>query len=158
MAANTPRSEGAGQAQDFAEFEALLADLGSETPERNATALDLKDVTIAELSAMLEALRPLGDRLAEAEQQRLEALARIEALERAQDTETSACLEREVERLNAALAHAGKTLARTKQKLAERQRIAGERWRELRSLRAERSRLHRELARLRQQVSRPGTT
>jgi DNA repair exonuclease SbcCD ATPase subunit len=157
MAAKTPRSEGAGQAQDFAEFEALLADLGAETPEHDATTLDLKDVTIAELSAMLEALRPLGDRLAEAEQQRIEALARIEALERAQDTETSARLQREVERLNAALAQADKTLARTKQKLAERQRIAGERWRELRSLRAERSRLHRELARLRQQVSRPGT-
>lgn len=156
MAAKTPRSEGAEEAQDFAEFEALLADLGAETPARNATTLDLKDVTIAELSAMLEALRPLGDKLAEAEQQRLDALARIEALERAHDAESSARFEREVARLKAALAHSDQTLARTKQKLAERQRVAGERWRELRSLRAERSRLHRELARLRQQTSRPG--
>lgn len=156
MAAKTPRSEHTGSTQDFAEFEALLADLGSESPARNAAALDLKDVTIAELSAMLEALRPLGDRLAEAERQRLEAIARIEALERARDAETTARLELEVQRLKSALAHSDQALARTKKKLAERQRIAGERWRELRSLRAERSRLHRELERLRQQGSRPG--
>jgi len=156
MAAKTPRSEGTGHTQDFSEFESLLSDLGSESPTRSSPALDLKDVTIAELSAMLEALRPLGDRLAEVERQRLEALARIEALERARDADSTARLTLEVRRLKSALAHSDQTLARTKKKLAERQHIAGERWRELRSLRAERSRLHRELARLRQHGSRPG--
>jgi len=156
MAAKTPRSDGAEQAQDFAEFDSLLADLGSESPTSNAATLDLKDVTIAELSSMLEALRPLGDRLAEAERQRLEALARIEALERAHDAETAARLESEVQRLKTALVQSDLTLARTKKKLAERQHVAAERWRELRSLRSERSRMHRELARLRQPGSRPG--
>lgn len=152
MAAKTSRSEGTGQAQDFAEFENLLADLGAQTPPQDTAQLDLKDVTIAELRTMLEALRPLGDRLAEVERQRLEAQARIEALELAHDAGAIARLANEVQRLKRALAVADRAAARTQKKLAERQRIAGERWRELRSLRAERSRLYRELDRLRQRT------
>ena len=141
-------------AGDEDEFEALLAELGSETDENQgsiaATQLRLAQTTIEELRHNLLELQPLGELLAEAERSRLELL---EELERA-------CGERprnNDQKLQTALARSQKKLAIRDRKLArqtervelwrtrydERRCVAAERWRELVQLRRE----NRELAR-----------
>ncbi len=141
-------------AGDEDDFEALLAELGSETDENQgtnaATQLQLAQATIEELRHNLLELQPLGELLAEAERSRLMLL---EELERA-------CGERprnSDQKLQTALARSQKELAIRDRKIArqtervelwrikydERRRVAAERWRELVQLRRE----NRELAR-----------
>ncbi len=147
------------------EFQELLAELGAENQEPDyATELARKDGTIAELQAMLNGLRGLGDLLAESEKRRLATEARVAALESelVQAREDLARLPdfderqlRELEKREAVLAKERERHAATREKLSERKRVAAERWRELQQLRSEVRRLELSLADLKSRSEAP---
>lgn len=159
----TPPGQGgaATNVGDFAEFADLLSDLGAvpvEAPANAETApdaFDLKDVTILELQKALALLQPLGERLAESEKRRLELEAALAEAERASVATSERSRESvralgeelrgEIAGLRKHLARAQAQLASTRARLDERKRVAAERWSEIRALRAERTRLRREL-------------
>lgn len=131
-------------AEERSEFEDFLSDLGSEpsAPGEPGDSV-LKDATIAELTARLQDLQPMGDRLAATEQERLAAVARVEELEAAAAAEPSAPdaqtkqLEKEVESLSRARDRQTERLDRMRSKFEERKRVAADRWHELLELKRE---------------------
>ena len=148
----TPPAPLAEGLDDSGEFEDLLADLGAESVEPDhAAELAQRDATIAELQTMLSRLQPLGEELGRAEKARLEAEARVRELEAelAASTEdrprTVASLQRRLEEREAVLQREKERHRVTRDKLADRRRVAAARWHELRALRAEEARLRREL-------------
>ena len=129
-------------AEGFGEFEDMLDALGATAPEPGEDArLAARDATIAELQTMLAGLRPLGEQLAATERARLAAEARLAELEASQ----AKALVRKLGAREAVLARERERHAATREKLAERQRVAADRWREVQGLRAAKRRLEREL-------------
>ena len=143
-----PRAAGAlsGPGTEHLEFADLLAGIGARPAQPDGAGL--QDATIAALQEMLADLRPLGDRLAQVEQELLRLRAalgeREEELRRG--AAERATLQRKLRERESVLARERKRLEQTRKKLAERQQVAAERWRELRSLRARASRLERKRA------------
>jgi len=138
---------------DWNEYDDLLAGIGAERSEPDSTALiECKDVTIGELTRILEGLRPLGELAAVAEQERMAAVARADELEArivelerrlaadddqpVSDDERCAKLEQQLERREKVLDRERLRHETTRKKLAERRTIAAERWKELLALRA----------------------
>lgn len=145
-----------------AEFDDLLESLDAVLPATDDSRIfSLKDETIAELQRMLETLRPVGEKLAETEQRRLAAVARIAELEgeweaarktgyefRIETARLRVEIEKQDRKLadkETALNRANERLAKAREKYEERKRVAAERWKEIRKLRASKRALEREL-------------
>lgn len=142
---------GESRVDEWDEYNDLLAGIGAERAEPDPTfQIESRDVTIGELTRILEGLRPLGDLAAEAEQGRLAAIARVEELEdrvaelerRFTDREAeNEKVERRLEEREAVLERERERHEATRKKLAERKAVAAERWKELRALRKKLKRL-----------------
>lgn len=147
------------------EFGDLLAELAAvQGPADPATALALKDATIAALRGNLEQLRPMGEEFAAATIWRTSAEAVLASLaglcaelQARADAPREAAGEREgvvqrVVELELELGQHATAARRLEERLEamrakyeERRKVAAERWREIQSLRSERRRLEREL-------------
>ena len=135
----------AEEADEFGEFSDFLQDVGAENcapdPDR------LKDLTIESLREQLRDLQRLGDELAQTEQARLAGLERIAELEAENESlreapRSSECTDnsahaKELAKRDRAEARLKERLDRMRTKFEERKRVAGERWRELQSLKRE---------------------
>jgi hypothetical protein len=142
--ANGSTSERARAVPRHDEFADLLDAIGAiDSDHGPGDQLALRDATIAELRGMLVNLRGIGDTLAWTEQERLRLLARVAELERAAAVRDARAARRERELVSrqALVARERKRHAATRAKLAERERVAAERWRELQALRRELRRL-----------------
>jgi chromosome segregation ATPase len=153
-AATELKNPTSGQSEDWNEYDDLLAGIGAERSEPDSTAqIERRDVTIGELTRILEGLRPLGDLAAKAEQRRQAAAERVAELEeRVADLE-SRFVDREEDRekLELRLSEREAVLERererheaTRKKFIERKAVAAERWKEMRALRSKLKRLERE--------------
>ena len=129
------------------EFDDFLADMGAEPVDPEESALAIKDATIEELQRNLERLRPLGDQLAEIEKARLaleselaEARLELARVHEEHHAELSAVLA-ERDKLERARARLEERVSKTREKFAKRDRVATERWHQIRALQQERRRL-----------------
>ena len=129
-------------AEGFGEFEEMLDELGAVAPEPDEDArLAAKDATIDELQTMLAGLRPLGQQLAESERARLEAERRLAEPE----SSPAKALLRKLRARESVLSRERERHAATREKLAERRRVAAARGREILGLRSATRRLERAL-------------
>ena len=139
------------ETDEFADF---LDSIGSTDADEDAT-LRLKDAQIAELQSNLAKMRAVADTLAQTQQARLVAEARVEQLEHEladakPDLDPEEALEitaltKQVERLERSLEKERKRYDKlhdrfesAREKVAERHRVAAERWHELRRVGRER--------------------
>lgn len=135
------------------EFGDLMAGVGATPVSAEESAVAIREATIAELKKSLADLRPLGDRLAEIEKERMALEARV-AEAREELAQTVEAQRAELAELENALATAERTKARLDDQLTrlrakhkDRDRIATERWHEIRALKRERKALEAELKR-----------
>lgn len=142
------------ETQAWDEYDDLLAGIGAErsVPD-SASQIERRDVTIVELTRLLEGLRPLGDLAAAAEQGRLAAQMRVDELEQRVDELERRFVQREADRekLEKRLSDREAVLERererheaTRKKFVDRKTVAAARWKELLALRARLKDLERE--------------
>ena len=133
------------------EFAVFLSDMGATPVSPEESALALRDATIAELRSSLAALRPLGDRLAEVEKVRMgleaeldEARLEVERLTEEHQAEVAA-LSEEHDRLVRNSTRLEERVEKLRAKFNKRDRVATERWHQMRALQQERRELKAEL-------------
>ena len=138
---------------DFSEFALLME--GPQTLAASASERALANATIAGLQGMLARLRPLGARLAEVDAARLaaetalhEMRAELAAcqLELAEQARLVTSLRRRLREKKLVIERERRRHKKTRARVGERQRLATQRWLELRRERARAGRLERELA------------
>ncbi|QDU65423.1 hypothetical protein [Engelhardtia mirabilis] len=139
------------ETDEFADF---LESIGATDADEDAT-LRLKDAQIGELRSNLTKMRTVADTLADTQQARLAAEARVRELESQlaapgadldpEEALTVAALTKRVERLEQSLEKERQRyeklhqrLETAREKVAERHRVAAERWHELRRVGRER--------------------
>ena len=138
------------RAPGWNEFAVFLSDLEATPVSAEESALAIRDATIAELRLNLAQLRPLGDRLAETEKQRLALADELEGIQ--SEVERLRALEAELRGLPEELEGERRVreklearVARLTEKYHKRDRLATERWHKLRTLRREQKALIAEL-------------
>ena len=151
----------ADEGSEPTEFDVFLSDMCATPVSPHEAELALRDATITELKRNLAALRPLGDKLAEAEKARLALEAQLaevreelaDALGAPDATAESSASEIDALRSGseALLAERDKAqrgreraetrLAKLREKFKKRDRVATERWHQIRALQQERREL-----------------
>lgn len=128
------------ESDDFGDF---MADLGATPVSADESVLAIRDATIEELRRNLQALRPLGDQLAETEKARL-ALESQLAEQRVEEAHSVEAHHAELTKLAARCrrAEAGREkveerLRKLRAKFDRRDEVATERWHKIRAMQQE---------------------
>jgi len=149
--APAPRFRESEPEPPLGEFDVFLADMGATPVAPEVSKLAVRDATIAELRESLEKLRPLGDQLAATERARLtlsaeldEARAEVARLEEEHRAQIDV-LETELGKVERARGRLEERVTKLRAKFTRRDRVASERWHQIRELKKERRELRERL-------------